>query len=167
VSALFLPGACFFLAGELPMATHRNANPQHNPQIPQISVLEEIEALIRIEQRRCARLLAREEITEKCSREVTASTKRLQALYESYLRIQQELGLAPAYRRGPRPPETAPADEVVRHPMYPFLSSDEARDLFMMEELAKQGKIDVAEAYKLAEAINRYKEEQEAKRGHQ
>ncbi len=146
------------------MTTRENANPQDNPQVPQISALAELEALIRTEQRRHSRLRAREEVTRKHSREGTESSKRLQALYESYLRTQQELGLVPAYRRGPRPPETAPADEF-RDPMYSFLTSEEARRRLMMETLVKQGEIDVIEAYRVFGAIFRYEQEQLAKRG--
>jgi hypothetical protein len=154
-----------YWAEVLPMANRQKPNAQDKPQVPQISVVAEFEALLRTEQHRHARLRDREELTGKYSREGTESSKHLQALYESYFReIQQELGLVPAYRRAPRP-ETAPPEEVVRHPGFPFLSSDEARDVFMWEELEKEGKINIIEAYKLAGAINRYRAEQEAKRG--
>jgi hypothetical protein len=143
------------------------ANPPTTPasQVPRISVLAEQAGLIETQKLRLRRLLAGEDMTGKYSREASALIERLWVFYASHFEIQQELGLEPAYRRGPRP-ETAPPEEVVRHPLYPFLSSDEARDLFVMEELAKQGKINLVEVYKLGGAVNDYKEQQEAERGH-
>jgi hypothetical protein len=141
--------------------------PSPGSEVPRISVLAAQAELIGIQQRRLHRLLDREDMSGKYSRETTALIDRLWVFHAAYLRTEQELGLKPAYRRGPRPPEAAASEEVVRHPLYSFLSSDEARHLLMLEELGKQGKINPVDVYKFYGAVNQYKKEEAAKRGHQ
>lgn len=132
--------------------SRRTANPQHNTQVPRISVLGEQVALIRIQQRRLDRLLALEDLGAKNGREVSESIGLLQAVYQSHFRIQQELGLEPAYLRSVRPND-APSGGVPRHPVYTFLSPNDARRLLMIEDQANRGEIDVVELYKATGAL--------------
>jgi hypothetical protein len=142
-------------------------NPQANlptpgSEVPQISVLAAQAELIGIQQRRLHRLLDREDMSGKYSRETTALIEGLWAFYAAYLRTEQELGLKPAYRRGPRPPEPAASDEVILDPMYPFVRTE--RERVMIEELVNEGKIDLIELYNVFGAIFQYEQKQLAKK---
>jgi hypothetical protein len=144
-------------------------NPQANlptpgSEVARISVLAAQAELIGIQQRRLHRLLDREDMSGKYSRETTALIEGLWAFYTAYLRTEQELGLKPAYRRGPRPPEPAASDEVLPDAEYSFMTPDEVRDKVMFDELEKEGKIDPIEMYKVFGAIFQYEQKQLAKK---
>ena len=114
-----------------------------------VDVLRKQAVLIETQERRVSTLFDIEDDSRHHTPEARRNIELLMRMYQSHLRIQQELGIEPAYLRGRRP-KAEPSDSVCRHPIYTFLAPDEARCLLDLEEQVDRGEIDILELYERA-----------------
>lgn len=111
-----------------------------------VDVLRKQAVLIETQERRVSTLLDIEDDSRHHTPEARRNIELLMRMYQSHLRIQQELGIEPAYLRGRRP-RTEPSDSVYRHPIYGFLRPNEARRLRDLEQQVDRGEINLLELY--------------------
>ena len=119
------------------------------PRVPRIVGFREQAALIEIQKFRLNKLLAMEHDSGDHTPEVRHNIELLFKMYDSHITAQQAAGVEPAYLRAQRPtPERG--DKIFRHPLYNFLTSDEARRLVQIEQRVDRGEVDLIELYRLA-----------------
>jgi hypothetical protein len=134
------------------MARSRVKPRKSRSALSSFDVLREQAVLIETQKLRVGRLLAMEDDSNDHTPEARHNIELLMRLYGAHLRVQQELGLEPAYLRGRRP-KAEPPDGVCRHPIYTFLAPDEARRLLDLELQVARGEINLLELYELATPI--------------
>ena len=117
------------------------------PRVPRIFVLREQAALIEIQKFRLNKLLAMEQDSGDHTPEVRHNIELLFKMNDSHFTAQQAAGVEPAYLRAQRPPLER-SDKDVRHPIYSFLTSDEARRLVQLELRVASGELDPLEVYR-------------------
>ncbi len=124
-------------------------------------VLREQAALIETQKRRLSRLLTMEDDSHDHTPETRHNIELLMRMCGSHLRVQQELGLEPAYLRGRRP-KAEPSASVCRHPTYTFLAPDEARRLLDLEQQVDRGEINLLELLERAEPFFKFEQKRMA-----
>jgi hypothetical protein len=123
----------------------KNENEPGTRQI--ISVAQKLERLIEFQELRVHELRARELESAQYIPEMRHNIELLPKMYALLLNLEA------VYRRGPRPPETAPSEGGFQHPVYTFLDPDEARQLLRLEEQVERGEINIIQLYQWAGPI--------------
>ncbi len=143
------------------MARSRVKPRRSRSALSSFDVLREQAALIETQKLRVGRLLSMKDDSHDHTPEARHNIELLMRMYRAHLRVQQELGLEPAYLRGRRP-KAEPSASVCRHPTYTFLAPDEARRLLDLEQQVDRGEINLLELLERAEPFFKFEQKRMA-----